>query len=609
MENQVSLTSLMVVVTISFLVPIIITRLRWTFMPVIVAEILAGIIVGKTGLNIIEEDTTLQLLSTLGLIYLLFLSGLEIDFNMLTSKRKKNKINPLHIATLVFAGILAVSFVLGLLMVPLHLTEQPYLMALIIATISLSIVLPVLKENNITSTPLGQTVLLIAVLSDFVTMVLLAIFVSLSTNTGPHPLLITTLFIVFFAMYRILKPLTQVEWFEKLSKGTVQIGTRGAFALILFFVALSETVGAENILGAFLAGAILSLLAPKPELVHKLDSFGYGFLIPIFIVMVGVNLDLRALFADPSVFLLIPYLLFALYAAKLLPTLLLKKWFGWQDTLSSAVLLSSTLSLVIAAATIALQLHLIEQNVHDAFILVAVLTCLISPIVFNRMRPQEPAEQAMKVAIVGINATTIPVALDLKNKGYRVTLYGRPQEKVTPQSVHEEVKFPMVELDRLELEELKKHRVFDADVLVLATGTDEFNRSVSLYAKEHDDEQRVIVLTDNPKTQEELEERGITSFSSLFATHTLLKGVIEFPAAVQLLTHKGDAIQEFTVKNRRYNGLLLRQLPFLGDALILRIYRGEDSVIPHGDTRINVGDRLLVTGSPEHIQQMREELE
>lgn len=609
MENHVSLTSLMVVVTISFLVPIIVTRLRWTFMPVIVAEILAGIIVGKTGLNIIEEDTTLQLLSTLGLIYLLFLSGLEIDFNMLTSKHKKNKINPLNIATLVFTGILAVSLGLGLLMVPLNLTEQPYLMALIIATISLSIVLPVLKENNMTSTPLGQTVLLIAVLSDFVTMILLAIFVSLSTNTGPHPLLITTLFIVFFAMYRILKPLTQVEWLEKLSKGTVQIGTRGAFALILFFVALSETVGAENILGAFLAGAILSLLAPKPELVHKLDSFGYGFLIPIFIVMVGVNLDLRALFSDPSVFLLIPYLLFALYAAKILPTLLLKKWFSWQDTLSSAVLLSSTLSLVIAAATIALQLNLIEQHVHDAFILVAVLTCLISPIVFNHMRPQEPAEQAMKVAIVGINATTIPVALDLKNKGYGVNLYGRPQEKVTPQSVHEEVKFPMVELDRLELEELKKHHVFDADVLVLATGTDKFNRSIALHAKDHDDKQRVIVLTDNLKTQEELEERGITSFSSLFATHTLLKGLIEFPAAVQFLTHKGDAIQEFTVKNRRYNGLLLRQLPFLGDALILRIYRGEDSVIPHGDTRINVGDRLLVTGSPEHIQQMREELE
>src|SRR5690606_15304499 len=178
---------------------------------------------------------------------------------------------------------------------------------------------------HMTSTPYGQTVLLIAVISDFVTMILLAVFVSLSTDTGSHPLLIFTLFLAFFMTYHILKPLSKVEWFQKLSKGTVQIGTRGAFTLILFFVALSESVGAENILGAFLAGAILSLLAPKPELVHKLDSFGYGFLIPIFMVMVGVNLDLRALFSDPSVLLLVPYLLVALYAAKIVPSLMLRK--------------------------------------------------------------------------------------------------------------------------------------------------------------------------------------------------------------------------------------------------------------------------------------------
>lgn len=609
MENHVSLTSLMIVVTISFLVPIMINRLRWTFVPVVVAEIVAGIVVGKTGLNLVADDATLQLLSTLGLIYLLFLSGLEVDFGMLTSKQRQGNANPLKIAVAVFVLILAVSAMFGMWMVPLGLTDQPYLMAIIIATISLSIVMPVLKENHMTSTPYGQTVLLIAVISDFVTMILLAVFVSLSTDTGSHPLLIFTLFLAFFMTYHILKPLSKVEWFQKLSKGTVQIGTRGAFTLILFFVALSESVGAENILGAFLAGAILSLLAPKPELVHKLDSFGYGFLIPIFMVMVGVNLDLRALFSDPSVLLLVPYLLVALYAAKIVPSLMLRKWFSWRETLSSGVLLSSTLSLVIAAATVALELDLIERNVHDAFILVAVLTCVISPILFNRMKPDVPEELPPKISIVGVNGSTIPVGLELKKEGYRVTMYSRSQPKLTPQAVQEEVKFPMVELDQMELSELEKHNAFDTDVLVLATGTDEFNRAVAQYAKEQDDRLRVIVLTDDPSIQDELTEQGITAFSSLFATHTLLKGLIVFPASVRLLTQKGDSIQEITVNNERYNELLLRHLPFLGDALVLRIYRGEDSVIPHGDTQIKSGDRLLVSGSPEHIQQMRKELE
>lgn len=609
MENGVSLTSLMIVVGVSFLVPIVISRLRWTFIPIIVAELVAGIIIGKTGFNIVKEDTTLQLLSTLGLIFLLFLSGLEIDFDMITSKRKKNKVSPLKIASLVFALILVISLVLGMLMVPLNLTEQPYLMALIIATISLSIVMPVLKENNMTSTPLGQTVLLIAVISDFVTMILLAIFVALMTDNGTNPLLIFTLFIAFFVFYHTLKPLSKVEWFQKLSKGTVQIGTRGAFALILFFVALSETVGAESILGAFLAGAILSLLAPAEELKHKLDSFGYGFLIPIFIVMVGVNLDLRALFSDRSVFLLIPYLLFALYVAKLLPTLLLKKWFTWRETLSSGVLLSATLSLVIAAATVALRLQLIEQNVHDAFILVAILTCLISPIVFNRFKPQQKRDEIPTISIVGVNGATMPVGLELKKRGYRVTLYGKPQPKVVPAAVNQETKFPIVEVDQLKLDELAKHDVFNADVLVVATGTDEFNRAAALYAREQNSEQRIIVLSNNPTIQEELAEHDITAFSTLFATHTLLKGLIEFPGAVELLTQKGESIQEITVNNRRYDQLRLRHLPFLGDALILRIDRGGDSVVPHGDTTLQTGDRLIVTGSPEHIQQMRTEFE
>ncbi|WP_054949072.1 cation:proton antiporter domain-containing protein [Numidum massiliense] len=609
MDNHVSLTSLMIVVSVSFVVPIVINRLKWTFMPVVVAEILAGILIGKTGFNIVQQDATLQLLSTLGLIYLLFLSGLEVDFDSFRSRGKSNTASPLKIATVAFGLILIVSFGLGLLMVPLNLTQQPYLMTLMIATVSLSIVLPVLKENNLTNTPFGQTILLIAVIADFVTMILLAVFVSITSHSGPHPLLMFTLVLAFFALYRITKPLAERDWLQRLAKGTVQIGTRGAFTLILFFVALSETVGAENILGAFLAGLFVSLMSPKPELVHKLESFGYGFLIPIFIVMVGVNLDLRTLFADPLVLLLVPYLLFSLFASKIVPLLFLRKWFSWREAWSAGILLSATLSLVIAAATIALKLELIRPAVHDAFIVVAVLTCLISPIAFNRVKPEQPQEEMPTVSIVGVNGATLPVGLALKKRAYHVTLYGASQQKIAPESVTQEVKFPLVDLEKMTLPDLVQHDVFASDVLVLATGNDTFNKDVALYARERDPEQRIIVLSDQAATQEQLSEHNITSFSSLFATNTLLRGLIEYPAAVALLTDKGDDLQEIVVGNRRYDGVLLRQLPFLGDTLVLRIHRGGDSIIPHGDTRIALGDRLLVTGSPEHMQEMRTELE
>ena len=453
MENHVSLTSLMIVVTISFLVPIMINRLRWTFVPVVVAEIVAGIVVGKTGLNLVADDATLQLLSTLGLIYLLFLSGLEVDFGMLTSKQRQGNVNPLKIAVAVFVLILAVSAMFGMWMVPLGLTDQPYLMAIIIATISLSIVMPVLKENHMTSTPYGQTVLLIAVISDFVTMILLAVFVSLSTDTGFHPLLIFTLFLAFFMTYHILKPLSKVEWFQKLSKGTVQIGTRGAFTLILFFVALSESVGGGKHSGRvsgwcdFVVARTETGTRTQTGLVRvrffNSDFHGHGRGEPrsTGVIPRSVSAPARPLSPCRPV----------RRQNRSLPHVA-KMVFVAGNPFVRKFLLSSTLSLVIAAATVALELDLIERNVHDAFILVAVLHMrFIPPILFNRMKPDVPEELPPKISIVGVNGSTIPVGLELKKEGYRVTMYSRSQPKLTPQAVQEEVKFPMVELDQMEL--------------------------------------------------------------------------------------------------------------------------------------------------------------
>ena len=80
--------------------------------------------------------------------------------------------------------------------------------------------------------------------------------------------------VVLYFFGRIFKHRSFVQ---SMSKGTVQIGTRAIFTLIIVLVALSESLGAENILGAFLAGVLVSLLSPNKEMVEQLDSFGYGF--------------------------------------------------------------------------------------------------------------------------------------------------------------------------------------------------------------------------------------------------------------------------------------------------------------------------------------------
>src|SRR5690606_25452549 len=135
-------------------------------------------------------------------------------------------------------------------------------------------------------------------------------------------------------------------------KSTSQMGTRAVFALILLLVVMSESLGVEMILGAFLAGVIVSLMTPNKQFKHQLESFGYGFLIPIFFVMIGVKMDLGELFADTKILLFIPLLVAAIFLSKVVPSLILRKWYPWRIVFASGILLSSTLSLVIAAAAI-----------------------------------------------------------------------------------------------------------------------------------------------------------------------------------------------------------------------------------------------------------------
>ena len=109
-------------------------------------------------------------------------------------------------------------------------------------------------------------------------------------------------------------------------------------------------------LGAFLAGAIISLLSREEssDLRLKLNALGYGFFIPIFFIMVGVNLDLYAVFESPRTLLLVPLMLVLAYVIKMVASLFFRINFTWRQTLAGGVLLSSHLSLEIAISAIAL---------------------------------------------------------------------------------------------------------------------------------------------------------------------------------------------------------------------------------------------------------------
>lgn len=589
-------------------------RLKLNFLPVVVAEIIMGLLIGKSGFNIVHDDVWLSTLSTLGFIFLMFLSGLEIDFSTFKGRKKRDKLsngksepNAFGVASVIFIGIFALSLGLSFLFVFFGFIENAFLMTLIISTISLGVVLPTLKEAHLTKTTIGQIILLIAVIADLVTMILLAVFVSLNDKAGGNTWLLLILFAAGVGLYFVGKRFKNRTFLETMSKGTIQIGTRAVFALIIILVAVSETVGAENILGAFLAGVLVSLLSPNQELVHKLDSFGYGFFIPIFFVMVGVGLDVWSLLSDPKLLLLIPLLLLALLLSKLVPIYLLIKWYDKKTVIASGFLITSTLSLVIAAATIGERMGIITSEMSGTLILVAIITSVITPIIFKKMFPLEVGKQKkIKVAFVGANQMTLPVSLELKSSLYETVMYHMKQEKADIQIASSV--FEINEIEDYRIETLEKTDIVSTDIVVVSTGNDELNAQLALALKDKG-LNRVIVRIDSAELEEGLREKGIEVFSVIMSTKTLMRALIESPSLLSILTNKETSLYEIRMMNEQFAGLSLRRFPFTGDIIFVRIIRGNESIVPHGDTELQMRDRLIVTGSKEYVDELKRELE
>ncbi|HFV7855489.1 TPA: cation:proton antiporter [Staphylococcus aureus] len=607
--------SLVIVVLAAFLTPIIVNRLNINFLPVVVAEILMGIVIGNSFLNIVERDSILNILSTLGFIFLMFLSGLEIDLKAFKKdKRARQGQNDdessipghLNLALTVFAFIMIISILLAYVFKWLGLVDDVLLMVIIISTISLGVVVPTLKEMNIMRTTIGQFILLVAVLADLVTMILLTVYGAINGQGGSTIWLIGIL-VVFTAISYILGvQFKRMSFLQKLMDGTTQIGIRAVFALIILLVALAEGVGAENILGAFLAGVVVSLLNPDEEMVEKLDSFGYGFFIPIFFIMVGVDLNIPSLIKEPKLLIIIPILIVAFIISKLIPVMFIRRWFDMKTTIASAFLLTSTLSLVIAAAKISERLNAISAETSGILILSAVITCVFVPIIFKKLFPvPDEFNRKIEVSLIGKNQLTIPIAQNLTSQLYDVTLYYR-KDLSDRRQLSDDI--TMIEIADYEQDVLERLGLFDRDIVVCATNDDDINRKVAKLAKAHQVE-RVICRLESTTDDTELVDSGIEIFSSYLSNKILLKGLIETPNMLNLLSNVETSLYEIQMLNYKYENIQLRNFPFGGDIIFVRIIRNNESIVPHGDTQLRYGDRLIVTGAKEYVDELKQELE
>lgn len=603
--------SLFLVVLLALVIPIFMARFQISTVPTAVAEIIVGIIIGSSGFNLIISTHDLTFLSNLGVTLLMFLSGMEIDFDILqrkdSSKSKSHAgktVNPIKIAVTAFGGIMMMAVVLAFALRAMGLFSEVMLAAIILMTVALGVVIATLKEKDILNRPIGQTVLLTAVLGEVIPLLLLTIYASINGGNAEQLWLIILLFLAaIFLLRRFKQPYV---WFANVTKATTQLDIRLAFFLIFALVTVAQTVGAENILGAFLAGMVMKLLEPSEATKDKLTSIGYGFFIPIFFIMTGVGLNLRSLFGKPSSLMLLPVLVIFLLIAKLPVVLTYMRYFQKRNAFAGGFLTATTITIVLPTLQVARKLHAITSTQSDAFILAAVIVCILSPIVFNSNFVLLPEDKIKKtVSIVGANAMTVPVAHDLHDNWYSVKMFTGDQDRYeTYDSRVENLTF----LSDLNQKTLEKDGVFDCDIFVASTHIDEVNIKLARMAQEVGVERVIARLGQvNSGTVDEFRQKNIEIFNFTNVRAALMRALIETPTVYKIITDTKNVLYSVKVENTHYTGKPLADLDFIDKITVSRIRRGDEWLIPHGWTVIEPGDILVFSGEfkvADHVRDL-----
>ena len=377
-----SFVDLLLVVAVAFAAPFLLGLLPRLRLPSVVLEIVAGIVVGPSLLGIVEVDQVIEVLALVGLGFVLFLAGLEIEFEKLRGR-------VLRLTALGFVLSFGIAVVVGLGLSAAGLVKTPLLVAIILCATSLGVIVPVLKDTGEISSSFGQLIVSAASIADFGAIILLTLFFSGEGGVGSTLLLLGALLVlavVVFATVRSAEHSMRIRSdLLRLQDTTAQIRVRAAIVIFVGFAVVAEELGFEVILGTFIAGAIISLLdrdevMTHPDFRRKLEAIGFGFFIPIFFVTSGVRFDLDALIADASNVAMVPVFLAALLLVRGLPALLYRRLLDTRRTAVAGILQATSLPFIVAASAIGLELGLIDAAESAALIGAGLLSVLVFPL-------------------------------------------------------------------------------------------------------------------------------------------------------------------------------------------------------------------------------------
>lgn len=396
-----------ILLLVIFLMPILLKKIR---IPGIVGLILAGVAIGPKGFHVIELDAAIKLLSMIGLLYIMFLAGLEIDFRDFQRNRNRSLVFgfltfsiPLSIGTLTTLYVLNFPFNSALLLASMYATHT---------LISYPIVsrLGVTKNEAVTIT-VGGTII-----TDTAALLLLS-FITATAKGGTWDdiaLKMGVSFAVFLVVVMGIFPRI-ARWFFK------NVESEGAsqyiFALLVVFASavMAELANVEPIIGAFMAGLVLNRLIPHSSvLMNRVNFVGNALFIPLFLISVGMRVDLSVLFADINSWKVAITIIMVAYVTKWLAAFITQKIFHYSATERRIIfgLGSSHAAATLAIVLIGFDLKLFDASVLNGTILMILVTCLASTFITENAAKKLAVKELEKAAAdtEGVERILVPIA-------------------------------------------------------------------------------------------------------------------------------------------------------------------------------------------------------
>jgi len=612
---------LLIVVSIAWLTPILLSIFKLKKIPSVIIEIILGFFAARFLFGNLDETSFLILdfLALFGFLFLMFLGGLEIDVDQIIASLPHRRLtisrflkNPLLVGLTQFALAIILSYLASYALTQIIDIPNIWYFSLIMVTTSVAIVLPVLKDKGETGSRFGQMIIIAAAVADILSIILFTFTAFIIKNGFHYKLLyIIALFILFFIFYKLINKLKDIPVFKKLSyqlsQAASQIRIRGSMLIIFIFVVISQYIGKEVVLlGAFLSGLLLSSMLHRERslMLIKLDGMGYGFFIPFFFIMVGANFDPSALseFNESLIGFLI-LLLISLFAIKVIPSLLWRRLFGTKKAISGGFLISSRLSLIIAASAIGLELGVITSGINSSVIIMAVLTCFISPIIYNWMSPDN-IKEGNKTIIIGGSSTAVLLARRLHLHGKKVIIIEQDKERfhdIENKGVTVILGNP---LNSNIFEQL--HLTHD-NYVVIETGNDDQNLKISKMLRNEYLHENIISRISKFSLEHKFKQLGIETIDVTQILATAIENLIIRPTTYHALVESFEnfSVEEIQITNKNIDGLQIKEIPFHRSAILMMIRREGNLFIPHGDTYLKTGDILLVFGTLTAYEETR----